>query len=222
MIRGEQVRPLAPASDQARSDDFGPDSPVKNSNRNRRCLKCCGCITAFLLIQAVVIIVLIFTVFRVRDPRIDLNRVVITRLELVNGSIPKPGVNVSLIADVSVKNPNFASFKYSNTTTSLHYHGTVVGEAHGPPGRARPRRTTHMNITVDIIPDRLMSSPNLTTDLKSGVLPMSSDSRIPGRVKMLKIIKKHVIVKMTCTIAVNISSQTIQEQKCKRKVKLNF
>lgn len=220
MIQGEQVRPLAPASDRPRSDDFQPDFPVKS--RNRRCLKCCGCFAAFMLIQAVVIVVLIFTVFRVREPRINLNRVIITRLELINGSIPKPGVNMSLVADVSVKNPNVASFKYSNTTTTLYYHGTVVGEAHGPPGRARPRRTTRMNITVDIIPDRLMSSPNLSTDLTSGVLPMSSYSRIPGRVKMLKIIKKHVTVKMTCTMTVNISSQAIQEQKCKRKVNLNF
>ncbi|KAK4804470.1 hypothetical protein SAY86_004287 [Trapa natans] len=233
------MRSLAPSSDLTRSQDFfRSDSPVPLKDedegllivfRNRRCLVCCGCTTAFLLIQAVVILVLIFTLFRVRDPIININRIIITSLEGQamnnNGSnipITKPGVNMSLIADVSIKNPNFASFRYSNTTTALYYHEIVVGEALGPPGRTRPGRTSRMNITVDIIPDKLMSSPNLTSDLNWGVLPMSSYSRIPGRVKMLSIINKHVIVKMSCSIAVNISSQTIQDQKCKRKINLKM
>lgn len=183
-------------------------------------MKCCGIISALLLLQAIVVIILIFTVFKVKDPIIKMNGVTITKLELINNTIPKPGVNMSLIANVSVKNPNVASFKYSNTTTTLFYHGGVVGEARGPPGKAKPRRTMQMNITVDIITDRLISNPNLQSDVGSGLLTMSSYSKIPGRVKMLSIINKHVVVKMNCTMTVNISSQAIQDQKCKRKVSL--
>ncbi|TKY45788.1 hypothetical protein E2542_SST30196 [Spatholobus suberectus] len=45
------------------------------------------------------------------DPVITMNGVKITKLELVNTITPKPGANMSLIADVSVKNPNVASFR---------------------------------------------------------------------------------------------------------------
>ncbi|KAK3428591.1 hypothetical protein EUGRSUZ_E00095 [Eucalyptus grandis] len=218
MVERDQVSPLAP-SGSLRSDQDEASVFAKNF-RKRRFIKCCGCIAAFMLIQAVVIIILAFTVFRVKDPVIKMNGVTITKLELINGTIPKPGSNMSLLADISVKNPNVASFKYKNTTTTLYYHGTVVGEARGPPGKSRARRTMRMNISVDIITDMLLSNPNLIEDMKQQLLPMSSYSRIPGRVNMLNIIKKHVTVKMNCTMTINITSRAIQEQKCKRHVNI--
>ncbi|OMO64387.1 Late embryogenesis abundant protein, LEA-14 [Corchorus capsularis] len=219
MVEGDQARPLAPASDQLGSDEEEAALHIKKLRR-KKCIKCCACISALLIIQAVVIIILIFTVFRVKDPVIKLNGFTITKLELINGTTPKPGSNISLIADVSVKNPNLASFKYTNTSTTLYYYGTVVGEARGPAGRAKARRTMRMNISVDMITDQILASPNLSGDLSSGTLTMSSYSRIGGRVNIINIIKKHVTVKMNCSMTVNISSQAIQQQKCKRKVDL--
>ncbi|KAL3536765.1 hypothetical protein ACH5RR_000131 [Cinchona calisaya] len=219
MAERDQVRPLAPASERQSSDDEEANLYFKGDGK-RRCIKCCGGIAAILLIQAIIVIILIFTVFKVKDPVIKLNGVKVDKFELINGTTPKPGTNMSLTADVSVKNPNYATFKYPNTTTTLYYHGTVIGEARGPPGKSKARRTMRMNITIDFIMDRLISHPMLNSDVGSGLLPMSSFTRIGGRVNMLKIIKKHVIVKMNCTMAVNITSRTIQDQKCKRKVKL--
>ncbi|KAL5792322.1 hypothetical protein ACOSP7_000916 [Xanthoceras sorbifolium] len=217
MVEREQARPLAPATDRL-SSDVDEAALRQKQTRKRTCIKCCGCVTALLLIIAIVIVILIFTVFRVKDPKIKLNGFTVTRLELINGTVPKPGVNMSLIADVSVKNPNVASFKYRNTTTNLYYRSMLVGEARGPPGRARARRTLRMNITVDVITDRLLSNPNLTTDAASGLLNMDSYSRIGGRVNILNIFKRHVTVRMNCSLTINISSQAIEEQKCKRKV----
>ncbi|KAJ7951224.1 Late embryogenesis abundant protein, partial [Quillaja saponaria] len=179
---------------------------------------CCGCLTAFLVILAVVIVILIFTVFKIKKPVIKVNSFNITKLELINNNtLPKPGVNISVIADVSVKNPNSASFKFrSNNATYLYYHGTVVGEAQVPSGKAKARRTFSLNITVDIIPDKLMSSPNLQADFNSGLLTVTTFSRIPGRAKVLNIISKHVVVKLNCTAVVNISSQALQTLKCKK------
>ncbi|KAK9279205.1 hypothetical protein L1049_012883 [Liquidambar formosana] len=188
--------------------------------RREKCIKCCSCVAALMLVQAIVIIILAFTVFRVKDPIIKVNSVTVTRIDLINGTIPRPGTNMSVIADVSVKNPNVASFKHGNTTSSLYYRGTLVGEARGPPGQSKARRTTRMNITVDIITDRLTSNPNLKSDVGSGLLTMSSFSRVGGRVKIMKIIKRNVIVTMNCTTTVNISTQAILKQQCKRHVKL--
>ncbi|KAL3517223.1 hypothetical protein ACH5RR_024125 [Cinchona calisaya] len=221
----DQVRPLAPASERQNIDVEEDQATLYNNStrdiNNRRCIKCCGAITAILLIQATIIIILIFTVFKVKDPVIKLNGVTVNKLELLNGTTtPKPGSNMTLTADVSVKNPNYATFKYKNTTTTLFYRGTVIGEARGPPGKSKARRTMRMNITIDFIMDRLTNHPMLNSDVGSGLLPMSSFTRVGGRVNMVGIVKKHVVVKMNCSIAVNITSRTIQDQKCKRKVKL--
>ncbi|XP_073146763.1 late embryogenesis abundant protein At1g64065 [Henckelia pumila] len=216
MESSEQVHPLAPASGRYRDDE---ESGPPKTNR-RRCIKCCGTITAVLLVQAVVIVVLMFTVFKVKDPAIRMNGVTIDRLELLNGTTtPRPGSNITLTADVSVKNSNFASFKYQNTTTTLFYRGVVIGDAHGPPGKAKARRTMRMNVTVDVITDRILQHPNLSSDYSSGLLTIGSYTSVGGRVKMF-FIKKHVTVRMNCSMTVNVTSQAIQQQKCKRKVKL--
>ncbi|KAK2995831.1 hypothetical protein RJ640_006170 [Escallonia rubra] len=219
MAEKEQVRPLAPASERQSSDDEETAAHLKKTRR-RKCIKCCGCIAALLLVEAVVVVILIFTVFKVKDPIVKLNNVKIDKLDLINGTTPRPGSNMSLTADVSVKNPNYASFKYRNTTTTLFYRGAVIGEARGPPGQTKARRTMNMSLVVEIIVDGLMANPNLQSDVKSGLVDFSSYTRVGGRIKMLKIIKKHVIVKMNCTMSINMTSRAIQKMKCKRKVKL--
>lgn len=229
MVEREQVLPLASASarDGRTSDDYiGSGNhtpaalPVKRLRR-RKVIKCCGCITASVLLLAVIIVVLIFTVFKVKDPIIRMNGIKTTKLELINNNTtPKPGTNMSFVADVSVKNPNFVSFRYTNTTTTLYYHDSIVGEARSPPGLARARRTARMNVSMDIITDNLMSSSNFSKELGSGILSMRSYSRVPGQARILKIFKKHVVVKMNCFITFNVSGLAIQDLKCKRKVKL--
>ncbi|XP_039043805.1 uncharacterized protein LOC120183103 [Hibiscus syriacus] len=216
MAEREQAKPLAPASDLPKSDD-GEEALHMIKTRRKKFIKCFGYIAALTTILAAVIITLIFTVFRVKDPIIEMNGIMVTNLELINGTTPKPGSNITVRADVSVKNPNIASFKYRNTTTTLYYYGKVVGDARGPAGRAKPHRTMRMNITIDVIMDRLLASPNLVADASSGTLTMSSYSRIGGRINMLNIIKRHVTVKMNCSMTVDIFSQEIQAQKCKRK-----
>lgn len=237
MAEREHVRPLAPASSERRREGVSSDDDEETATqviinkefRRKRCIKCCGAILAFLLIEAVVVVILIFTVFKIKDPIIKLNGVKVNGLDLVdattttttNPPTPGPGSNImTLTADVSVKNPNYASFKYKNTTTTLYYYGTVIGEARSPAGKAKARRTMRMNITVDIITDRLISHPMLTTEMASGLITMNSYTIVGGKVKMIKLINKHVTVKMNCTVSVNTTTRSIQDQKCKKKVKL--
>lgn len=237
MAEREQVRPLAPASAERRREGVSSDNDEETATqviinkefRRKRCIKCCGAILAFLLIEAVVVVILIFTVFKIKDPIIKLNGVKVNGLDLVdattttatNPPTPRPGPNImTLTADVSVKNPNYASFKYKHTTTTLYYYGTKIGEARSPAGKAKARRTMRMNITVDIITDRLISHPMLTTEMASGLIKMNSYTIVRGKVKMIKLINKHVTVKMNCTASVNTTTRSIQDQKCEKKVKL--
>ncbi|KAB5527144.1 hypothetical protein DKX38_020991 [Salix brachista] len=207
----EQVRPLAPVADHQSSDEGA------SRHQKKRVRKCCAVTAAIVVILVTAIVAVRFTVFRVKDPIIKMNGVTVSRLELTNGTIPKSGVNISLIADVSVKNPNLASFKYSNTTTTLYYHGQMVGEARNGPGHARPRQTMRMNVSVDIITDRIMSNPSLNVDFISGLLSMNAYTRVPGRMKIV-VVKRNIVVEMNCSMALNITTQQIQAQECKQNV----
>nr|GMD34730.1 Late embryogenesis abundant protein [Ipomoea batatas] len=221
LMERDQIWPLASGSDRPSSDDEESHSNTKEIHRKRLIRKCCGCAAALLLVAAALIVTLAFTVFKVKNPVITLNGVNIEKLEFVNGtSMPKPGSNMTLRADISVKNLNYASMEYGNTSSSLLYHGTVVGEARGPPGTTRARRTARMNITVGIMTDRIVSQPSLSGDMSKGMLTINSYTRVEGKVKFLKVIKKHLVVKMNCSVSLNVSSRQIQHQECQRRVQL--
>lgn len=211
----EQVKPLAPAVFQFRSDEDEAFSKQLKL-RQRKYIKCCGCVTAIFLILAVIILVLSFTVFHVKNPVIRMNKITLQQLDLLlrNGTY-QSDVNVTFLADVSVKNPNVASFKFNNGTTTIYYGGKMVGEARTPPGKAKAWRTFHMNVTVNIIPDKMLDVPSLMSDLSSRVLTMTSNTIIGGKVKILKIFKKYVVVEVNCSVTYNISLQAIQEENCR-------
>ncbi|GMY30436.1 late embryogenesis abundant protein At1g64065-like [Fagus crenata] len=213
MAEREQVKPLAPAGYHTSRSDEEEILSNQLKLKQRKYIKCCGCFTALLLILAVLIIVLAFTVFHIRDPMVRINALRIQNLELANGTV-RQDVNITLIAGVSVKNPNAASFIYSNSTTTIYYHGVMVGEARIPSGKAKARHTMSMNITVDIIPSKVLAVPSLKSDLFSGGLNMSSHTKMRGQVKILNIAKKNVVVNINCTMTYNFSSQAIQDQNC--------
>ncbi|CAA2992414.1 uncharacterized protein LOC111388003 [Olea europaea var. sylvestris] len=217
----EQAKPLAPASVEIKMDENEDISTVFRRHHHRKCLTCCGCITAIFLILVMIILILVFTVFRVKDPVIKMNSVTIQGVgALLRMNNPRPGINLTVEADVSVKNPNVASFKFSNATTSLYYDSSVIGEAQIPAGQAKARRTLDMNVSIDVMVDKILAVPRLRSDLNSGTLPISSYTKISGKVKIINIIKKHVVVQMNCTMTVNINSQAIEDQNCKRRISI--
>lgn len=214
MAEREQVKPLTPAGYHTSRSDEDEILSKQLKLKQRKYLKCCGCFTALLLILAVLIIVLTFTVFHIRDPMVRINTLTLQNLELADGTL-RQDVNITLIAGVSVKNPNAASFIYSNSTTTIYYHGEMVGEARIPSGKAKARHTLSMNVTVDIVPSKVLGVPSLKSDLTSGGLKMmSSYTEMRGQVKILNIAKKNVEVKINCTMTYNFSSQAIQDQNC--------
>ncbi|XP_059441268.1 uncharacterized protein LOC132173708 [Corylus avellana] len=219
MAEKEQGKPLTRFSYRTRSDE-DEELSTELKFRQRKYIKCCGCVTAVFLLIAVTLLVLGFTVFHIKDPEVRMNSVTLPQLNLAafNGtSGQRP--NITLTADVSVKNPNAASFRYTNSTTSVYYRGEMVGEAQIPSGKAKARHTLRMNLTVDIITDKI-AVESLAYDLRSGALAMSSFTKLSGRVKILNIFKKNIVVEMNCTMSYDVSSQSIQKQKCNSHVRV--
>lgn len=109
MVEKEQVRPLAPATDHHHSSD--EETVLTETTRQRKYIKWCGCLLGVIIVVVVVVVTLIFTIFKVREPEITMNGVMVDNLGLINGTMPGPGMNMSLTADISVKNPNYSSFR---------------------------------------------------------------------------------------------------------------
>ncbi|VFQ78919.1 unnamed protein product [Cuscuta campestris] len=188
--------------------------------RKHRCSAvCCGVATAIVItVAAAVLVVLAFTVFRVRDPKIRMESIQIDGLSSLTAANPvDSNLNVTLSARLAVKNPNAVSFKFDRTTTSLVYDGRVVGEAEAPPGNARARRTMTLTVTVNVmVRDLLAGAPSLSRDLIARRMPASMSTTIRGRAKVL-IIKKSVTVRMNCSMVLNLSSQDIDDLDCNKK-----
>ncbi|XP_058754295.1 uncharacterized protein LOC131627457 [Vicia villosa] len=220
MAETDQARPLAPVRVHPRSDD--EEKALRKTNRRRK-LKLCGCVTSILLLLIVIVIViLVFTVFKVKDPNVTTNEIHLTNfgVNLVQLPTPQVKLNMTMVVNMSIRNSNRASFKLGNSTTSVYYRGISVADAVIPPGLViKARKTSGLNVTVDVMADRLASSPNLVGDVVQGEMIMNTYSVIPGRVKIL-FIKKHVEVKMNCTMTIDISKRGIKDLNCKHKVKL--
>lgn len=215
MAEQEQVKPLAPVAFQVRSDDVDEEAMSRQLElKKRKYIQCCGCISALLLIQAVVVLVLFFTVFHIQDPMIRVNSIIIQNqgLLLTNGSL---GENVTLLADVSVKNPNAAAFKFHDSTTLIYYGGRVVGEGGHLRGKAKARRTLRRNVTVEIVPAKILAVISFASDIASGALNISSYTTISGRVKIMNIIKKNVVVNFNCSMTFRIFNGDFHGEKCR-------
>ncbi|KAF8088317.1 hypothetical protein N665_0546s0045 [Sinapis alba] len=224
MTEQEHVRPLTPAS-ALPSSDFSDNNKqtLQRLRRRRNRIKCLICIIVTSLVLTTVVLTLVFMVFRVKAPIIEMNGVTVNGQDSTAGTqILLLGTNISMIVDVSVKNPNSVTFRYSNTTTDIYYKGIVVGEARGPPGKARAHGKARMNMTVDIRIDRLVLEPGLVREVSvSGLVNLWSYTKVSGKVKIMGIVKKHVTVKMNCTMAVDISRQAIiQDVECKNNIDL--
>ncbi|GAB4857459.1 hypothetical protein Ancab_015368 [Ancistrocladus abbreviatus] len=107
--------------------------------------------------------------------------------DVIRRTLTSPDANISLTADMSIKNPNSgSSFKFTNSTTSLYYDGIVVGDIKSPAGLARARRTAKMNTSMDVIAEKLFAAPRFIRDVSSGSLIFQGWTRIVGRLRLMK------------------------------------
>lgn len=212
-----QSKPFAPVSIWKFRSEEDQES-LSNHRKKKKYVKLCGCVAANFLIFAVTGLILGFTVFHVKSPIVWFNAIDVQSLELDGSGSLSTDKNVTLVANVFVKNPNSASFKFGNTTTTIYYKCVVVGEGRGgPPGVAKARRSMNMNITVEVILSKILAVPSSISELTKKVLTMDSYTKIDGKIKIAGIVKKHVEIKLNCTITYNISSRGDSEARLQEK-----
>ncbi|CAO1945049.1 unnamed protein product [Urochloa humidicola] len=227
MGKDEPTRPLAAASPTVHPSatyDVAGDEEVDTTKRwrsmqylrKRRCaLWCGGCCTSTVVLLGIAALVLALTVFKVKDPVLTMNSVTLEGVDgNLGGTARHPvSVNATLTADVSIKNPNAASFRFARSETDFYYAGETVGVAYAPQGEVGAGRTVRMNVTLDVLADRI--SPNINaTDLIFGQdYDLTSYTEITGRVSVLGIYKRDLDIKMNCSITLEVGAFTTVQSK---------
>lgn len=197
-----------------------PRSIIKKERIERRCKLCCACTLVTIFIIGLILVILFLTVFKVKKPKIKLRSVKIKGLTGANPFNLAPITNLTTIADVSVKNPNIASFKIKDGTTGIYYKKVQVADGQIPRWNVKAKKTTDINVTMEFMLQKILSVSGLVGDLTSGSIPLDTKTRIKGKVDILGIIKKTVTVKLDCNFRFLMANQTIQNQKCNSTVKL--
>ncbi|KAK4359526.1 hypothetical protein RND71_021755 [Anisodus tanguticus] len=187
--------------------------------KKRRARNCCFICVAVVLLLGLLFLILGLTVFKAKKPVTTVNSVSLRDLDIsFDFARLQVHLNVTLEADLSVRNPNRVGFKYDSTSAILQYKGQTVGDAPVPAGEIASRETRPMNITLTVMADRLLSTSGLFSDVRSGMLPLTTYIKLSGVVRVL--FKIHVKTATTCDLYIDVLNRKLANQTCHYKTKL--
>ncbi|KAJ3671039.1 hypothetical protein LUZ60_008465 [Juncus effusus] len=216
-MKKEQEKPLSILSPSPQpSNDPSFSSPTKLHVRARHVIIF---FLILILILSLIILILSFTLFKIKDPSLAMNSVSIHNFSL-DLSINQPNLisaNLTLISEISIKNPNIMSFKFNQSVTKFYSDKEMVGLAYAPAGEAAARNTARMNVTVDVLADRIILDTNITNNiLFNGELDLRSYTSVSGRVNVIGLYKKDLKVGLSCntTLHVSISEVAVKCTTC--------
>ncbi|KAL2610869.1 hypothetical protein R1flu_022561 [Riccia fluitans] len=191
--------------------------------RKRSCQIWCGVTTALLLVLVILILILSFTVFKAKNPRITVTGMTLQTFSAnVDPSLSSVHLDVSLQLNVSVRNPNIASFKYENSSTFLFYRGKEVGSAAIPAGEVKAKQTVRFSTFLEIQALDIMIDANLTSDLAANIIPVSTYASIQGRLNVINVFKRHAVSTTECTANIFITNTTLRDFNCVYSLKMNW
>lgn len=165
---------------------------------------------AFVVFQTIVILIFSLTVMRVKGPKFRIRSYSITDLS-TSDNTTAPSFSMRFDGQFRIKNTNFGRFKYGHGNVTFAYRGTPVRVVSITKGRARARSTKE----IDVIIDMKSTSSELSKDIESGIIPLTSFSRLNGKVELMMVMKKKKSAQMNCTMEVVIATSSIQNLRCK-------
>ncbi|KAK2656269.1 hypothetical protein Ddye_009321 [Dipteronia dyeriana] len=195
---------------------------VKNGGgRGHKRRNICVGISVGIIVIIIIVVILAFTVFKAKRPLIQIDSLTLDDLSFsLDAPRLRVNLNVTVDADISVKNPNKVGFNYAPTAALLNYKGQLIGEVPIPAGKISAGETAGMNLSLTLMADRLLSNSEVYSDVLSGALPLNTYTKISGKVSILNIFKVRVVSSSSCDFTVNVSNRTLGDQQCKYKTKL--
>ncbi|EOA17589.1 hypothetical protein CARUB_v10005951mg [Capsella rubella] len=144
------------------------------------------------MLIAVTFIVLSLTVFHLHNPKLTVDSIsFIQGLEFVRGKV-NTNRNVTVSVQISLHNPNPASFKVRYVRLFFrHGESVVTGESIQRSETIPAKQTVKMSLTAEIVTTKLLASvPGFMDDLNGRGVELKSSVEIRGIVKIMKISKK--------------------------------
>ncbi|KAI4324559.1 hypothetical protein MLD38_030038 [Melastoma candidum] len=190
------------------------------TGRHCGCRTSCNAATAMVLVLVLVAVVIsLVVIFKVKPPMTHVSSItprnVTVALDLARLQVH---LNMTLGVDLSLKNPNRASFEYGNSSAMLSYRGEFVGEAPIPAGEVLPNETKRMELILTVMADRLLlSNSALISDVAAGRIVFTSYTRLSGKVRFFGAVKVRGSTTARCEFSVFIGNNTIGDQSCKYK-----
>ena len=201
--------PLVPTNGHARSDEESDKGSAELRKKKR--MKCIVYIVAFAVFQTIIIVVFALFVMRFKSPKFRVRDAsFINTFNFTNDSF-----DLLMDAQFTIKNTNFGHFKYEHGIVRFSYDGITVGKAELGEARARARSTKKVYALVTLSSSDLPTTSKLTSDLGGGILPLTSNSKLDGKIHLMKVIKKKKSALMDCTLEVNLGMKKIQNVQCK-------
>jgi hypothetical protein len=195
-----------------RKDEELPTFQSEEELKRQKRIKLFTYIGIFIVFQIIVMTVFGLTVMKVKTPKVRLGAISVQNLTSVPAT---PSFSTSFTTQIRVKNTNWGPYKFDAGTATFMYQGVAVGQISFPKSKAGMRSTKKIDVVMSLSSDELPSSTNLGTELNSGVLTLTSQAKLTGKVELMLIMKKKKSAIMDCSIAFDLASKTVQSLQCK-------
>ncbi|KAF4354812.1 hypothetical protein F8388_018016 [Cannabis sativa] len=207
MTEESQSWPLAPNRIHHRSDE---ENPAFKAIRKERSNKCFIYVFATIVFLGLILLIFSLIVLRPKSPDVKIRSVTVKTLHYITS--PFPSVNATLVAEISIENPNFGPYSFDGSSARILYGGQKIGERRFGKGRTETRGRTRVRLTMDIRSSRLPEGANnLNSDLNNGVLKISSYAKITGKVELIKIINNRKTSEMKCDMNLVLKTKRIKD-----------
>ncbi|KAM5572323.1 hypothetical protein ABKV19_012406 [Rosa sericea] len=202
---------VASVKGYTRKDEELPTYRTEEELKRQKRIKLFTYIGIFIMFQIIVMTVFGLTVMKVKTPKLRLGAISVQTLNSVPAT---PSFDTTFATQIRVKNTNWGPYKFDASVVTFMYQGAAVGEVAIPKSKAGMRSTKKINVEVSLNSEALQST-NLSSDLNSGVLTLTSQAKLTGKVELMLIMKRKKSANMDCTMKFDLSTKTVQSLECK-------
>ncbi|XP_050379124.1 uncharacterized protein LOC126796356 [Argentina anserina] len=204
-----QDYPLAPENSYIRSEAESLISEDELKRRKRIRLFTYICI--FIVFQIIVMTAFGLTVMKVKTPSIRLGE---TNVQSFNSVAATPSFITSFTTQIWVKNTNWGPYMFDGSIATFLYQGVAVGQVLIPKSKAALHSTKKISVSVSLNTDELPSNSTLCSELNSGIMTLSSQAKLTGKVELMLIMKMKKSATMDCITAFDLSTKTVKSTQC--------
>lgn len=177
--------------------------------------------TIFVAFIIIIMLILFFSVFKAKDPKIIINAVQLPNFHVSSSSAadlnPNDGestVNFTISVYLTVKNPNRGTFNYYDSSLELNYDGDQIGFMLLPAGKVMPQSSRFMAVTLSVQPFPAVASARNPDTVGVGVLAIHTKLKMAGRVRVLHFFTHHAQAYADCEILIASDDGSVRSFHC--------